>query len=288
LFTIHASVKNIQLKLEYDSNIPNIIEADALRLKQILVNLLSNAIKFTSTGEVVLKVELINLKKNKFATIKFSVIDTGIGIKKENLDKIFNSFVQEDASTTKRFGGTGLGLAIVNKILYYCKSEINVNSVIGEGSNFNFTVVFKTSNQNILKINDQVEEEISVKQNSKKLKILLVEDNALNVLLANKILKKIFPKCEILKAENGQIALDILDKNKVDIILLDIQMPIKNGYETAIEVRMNKKTKNLPIIALTAGTMESEKQKCLDVGMDDYISKPYRILELQTIINKYT
>lgn len=289
LFTIHASVKNIQLKLEYDSDIPNVIEVDALRLKQILVNLLSNAIKFTSIGEVILKVELINLKRNNFATIKFSVIDTGIGIKKENLDKIFNSFVQEDASTTKRFGGTGLGLAIVNKILYYCKSEINVNSVIGEGSNFNFTVVFKTSNQNILKTNapEEVEEKISVKQNPKKIKILLVEDNALNVLLANKILKKNFPKCEILKAENGQIALEILDKNKVDIVLLDIQMPIKNGYETAIEVRMNEKTKNLPIIALTAGTMESEKQKCIDVGMDDYISKPYRMLELQTIINKY-
>ncbi len=289
LFTIHASVKNIALKLEYDPNIPNIIEADALRLKQILVNLLNNALKFTSFGEVVLKVELINLNKNECATIKFSVIDTGIGIKKENLAKIFNSFVQEDASTTKKFGGTGLGLAIVNKILFYCKSEINVNSVVGEGSNFNFTIIFKIPNKNILEANNQKieEEKVSIQQNLKKVKILLVEDNTLNIILANKILKKIFPNSAILKAENGEIALKILDKNKVDIILLDIQMPVKNGYETAVEVRINEKTKEIPIIALTAGIMENEKQKCLAVGMNDYISKPYKLLELQNTINKY-
>jgi PAS domain S-box-containing protein len=288
LFTVQASAKNIQLKLEYDSNIPNIIEADALRLKQILVNLLSNAIKFTGFGEVVLQVELINLKKNKFATIKFSVIDSGKGIRKENLEKIFNSFVQEDASTTKKFGGTGLGLAIVNKILSYCKSKVNVKSVYGEGSNFNFIINFKIPDHIVLKTNKKEKGENSrIKQESKKLSILLVEDNPINILLANKILNKIYPNSEILKAENGEIALEILAKNKVDIVLLDIQMPIKNGYETAFEIRLNEKTKNIPIIALTAGIMESEKQKCLDAGMDDYISKPYKLLELQTIINKY-
>lgn len=288
LFTVQASAKNIQLKLEYDSNIPNIIEADALRLKQILVNLLSNAIKFTGFGEVVLQVELINLKKNKFATIKFSVIDSGKGIRKENLEKIFNSFVQEDASTTKKFGGTGLGLAIVNKILSYCKSKVNVKSVYGEGSNFNFIINFKIPDLIVLKTNKKEKGENSrIKQESKKLSILLVEDNPINILLANKILNKIYPNSEILKAENGEIALEILAKNKVDIVLLDIQMPIKNGYETAFEIRLNEKTKNIPIIALTAGIMESEKQKCLEAGMDDYISKPYKLLELQTIINKY-
>jgi PAS domain S-box-containing protein len=288
LFTVQASAKNIHLKLEYDSNIPNIIEADALRLKQILVNLISNAIKFTSFGEVILKVDLINLKKNKFATIKFSVIDSGKGIKKENLEKIFNSFVQEDASTTKRYGGTGLGLAIVNKILSYCKSKVNVKSAYGEGSNFNFTINFKIPDITVLKINKKEKvENSSIKQDSKNLSILLVEDNPINILLANKILNKIYPNSEILKAENGEIALEILDKNKVDIVLLDIQMPIKNGYETAYEIRLNEKIKNIPIIALTAGIMESEKQKCIDAGMDDYISKPYKLLELQTIINKY-
>lgn len=288
LFTVQASAKNIHLKLDYDSNIPNIIEADALRLKQILVNLLSNAIKFTSFGEVVLQVELIQLKKSKFATIKFSVVDSGKGIKKENLEKIFNSFVQEDASTTKRYGGTGLGLAIVNKLLSYCKSKVNVKSAYGEGSNFNFTINFKIPDNTVLKTNKKEKGESSnIKQESKKLSILIVEDNPINILLANKILNKIYPNSEILKAENGEIALEILDKNKVDIVLLDIQMPIKNGYETAFEIRLNEKTKNIPIIALTAGIMESEKQKCLDAGMDDYISKPYKLLELQTIINKY-
>jgi signal transduction histidine kinase/CheY-like chemotaxis protein len=288
LFSVQASAKNIHLKLDYDSNIPNLIEADALRLKQILVNLISNAIKFTSFGEVVLKVELVNLKKNKFATIKFSVVDSGKGIKKENLEKIFNSFVQEDASTTKRYGGTGLGLAIVNKILSYCKSKVNVKSAYGEGSNFNFTINFKITGNTVLRTNKKEKvANLSIKQESKNLRILLVEDNPINILLANKILKKIFPKSKILKAENGKIALEILDKNKVDIVLLDIQMPIKNGYETAFEIRLNEKTKNVPIIALTADIMESEKQKCLDAGMDDYISKPYKLLELQTIINKY-
>ena len=288
LFKPQAAIKNLELKLNLDNKIPKFLECDELRLKQVLVNLLSNAIKFTTFGEVILHIELLEIVKNKFATIQFSVIDTGKGIHKENLEKIFHSFVQEDASVNKKFGGTGLGLAISNKILAYSKSKIQVKSVFNEGSNFYFKVNFKIGKKSsplnaILPIHDiEVDYE-----NTCKINILIVEDNPINRLLAHKMIKKILPNSSTFEAENGEIAMQILTDNKIDIVLLDIQMPIKNGYETIIDIRANEKTKNCKVIALTAGIMKNEKQKCLQLGMDDYISKPFNLRELQTTLTKY-
>jgi len=288
LFKPQAAIKNLELKLNLDNKIPKFLECDELRLKQVLVNLLSNAIKFTTFGEVILHIELLEIVKNKFATIQFSVIDTGKGIHKENLEKIFHSFVQEDASVNKKFGGTGLGLAIANKILAYSKSKIQVKSVFNEGSNFYFKVNFKIGKKSsqlntILPIH-----EIEVDyENTCKINILIVEDNPINRLLAQKMIKKILPNSNTFEAENGEIAMQILVDNKIDIVLLDIQMPIKNGYETIIDIRANEKTKNCKVIALTAEIMKNEKQKCLQLGMDDYISKPFNLSDLQTTLTKY-
>lgn len=290
LFKPQAAAKKLQLKLNYDSKIPKKVKADSLRLKQVLVNLLSNAVKFTNFGEVLLQIELLKITKKKFATIRFSVIDTGIGIQKENLDKIFHSFVQEDASVSKRFGGTGLGLAIANRILSYSKSKIRVTSIWGEGSNFNFILNFKIEDEtpeNFKKPTLEINEVEVYEESLQNISILIVEDNPINMLLANKMIHKIFPNCSTFEAENGEIALKILNKQKIDLVLLDIQMPVKNGYETIIEIRSNDKIKNTPVIALTAGIMKNEKQKCLALGMDDYISKPFNLLELKTTINKY-
>lgn len=291
LFKSHAMNKNIELNLTIAPNVPEFIVADIVRLKQILVNLIGNAVKFTNFGEVLLQIEEIKNVKNKFTTLRFSVIDTGIGIKEENLNKIFQSFVQEDVSTTKKFGGTGLGLSISNKILEKWNSKIEVNSIHGEGSNFNFTIAFKIakSSQNERK-NLNNSNQVTHSETNKftqKLNILIVEDNVINMLLCKKMTLSILPNSTIFQAENGKKALEILDKESVNLILLDIQMPEKNGYETTLEIRKNEKLKNLPIIALTAGIMVGEKEKCLNYGMDDYISKPFKLIELQTIINKY-
>lgn len=290
LFLPQAAAKNLQLKLIIDPNIPDKIAADALRLKQVLVNLLSNAVKFTNFGEVVLQIELLKIVKNQFATLQFSVIDTGKGIKTENLDKIFHSFVQEDASTNKKFGGTGLGLAIANKILSYSKSQIHVTSIWGEGSSFSFTLNFKIEEEvpeKLKKVAQEINEIETYQENLQNITILIVEDNSINMLLVNKMIRKIFPNSTILEAKNGEIALDILKDHSTDLVLLDIQMPVKNGYETIIDIRANEKICDIPVIALTAGIMKNEKQKCLKLGMDDYISKPFNLLELKTIINKY-
>ncbi|WP_051604499.1 PAS domain S-box protein [Flavobacterium sasangense] len=291
LFKSHAMNKNIELNLIIDPNVPEWIVADIVRLKQILVNLIGNAVKFTNFGEVLLQIEQIKSVKNKFSTLRLSVIDTGIGIKEENLNKIFQSFVQEDVSTSKKFGGTGLGLSISNKILEKWNSKIEVNSIHGEGSNFNFTITFEIakSSQNDIKNSNKSNQITNFETNkfSKELNILIVEDNIINMLLCKKMIQSILPNSTIFQAENGLKVLEILDKESINLILLDIQMPEKNGYETTLEIRKNEKLKNLPIIALTAGIMVGEKEKCLDYGMDDYISKPFKIIELQTIINKY-
>jgi PAS domain S-box-containing protein len=290
LFLPQATAKKLQLKLIIDPNIPDKIAADALRLKQVLVNLLSNAVKFTNFGEVVLQIELLKIVKNQFVTLQFSVIDTGKGIKSENLDKIFHSFVQEDASTNKKFGGTGLGLAIANKILSYSKSQIHVTSIWGEGSNFSFTLNFKIEDEtpeNFKKLVPELSEIETYEESLQKIIILIVEDNPINMLLANKMIHKIFPNSTTFEAENGEVALKIMNEQSIDLVLLDIQMPVKNGYETIIAIRSNETIKNTPVIALTAGIMKNEKQKCLALGMDDYISKPFNLLELKTTINKY-
>ena len=291
LFKPYSINKKIDIHVIIDSQLPTYIFADIVRLKQVLVNLIGNAVKFTNFGEVVLQIKEIKNIKNQFSTIQFSVIDTGIGIKKENLNKIFQSFVQEDVSTNKKFGGTGLGLSISNKILEKCNSKIEVNSVYSEGSNFNFTITFKIakSSQNEINNSHNYNQITNFETNkfSQKLKILIVEDNMINMLLCKKMVQSILPNSSVFEAENGQKAIELLEENTIDLILLDIQMPIKNGYETTIEIRKNNKLKNLPIIALTAGIMIGEKEKCIEYGMDDYISKPFKLLELKTIINKY-
>lgn len=291
LFKSHALNKKIDLNLMIDPNIPKYVITDSVRLKQVLVNLIGNAVKFTNFGEVLLQIEIVKINKNQFVPIRFSVIDTGIGIQNHNLNKIFQSFVQEDVSTSKKFGGTGLGLSISNQILEKLNSKINVKSVVGEGSNFNFTINFETANSLATKeqISGYVDEKKNNKSNklSKKFKILIVEDNKINMLLCTKMIHSILPKSTILEAYNGKMALEILENQNVNLILMDIQMPIKNGYETTIEIRNNDKFKNLPIIALTAGIMIGEKEKCIENGMDDFISKPFKLIELQTIINKY-
>ncbi len=195
-----------------------------------------------------------------------------------------NFLLVEASSCTKDWN-------ISNKILEKWDSKINVNSIHGEGSNFNFTIVFE-----IPESSKKIKQKSNISTKSKKFKadkfsqkisILIVEDNTINMLLCTKMIQSILHNCTIFHAENGEKALKIVDKELIDLILLDIQMPKKNGYDTTLEIRKKEKLKKIPIIALTAGIMVGEKEKCLECGMNDYISKPFKLIELQTIINKY-
>ncbi len=276
LFRYQATMKNISLTLNLDPKVPQYIMADSLRLKQILVNLMSNALKFTSFGEVRLDINQVSSNKNKISKIKFSVKDTGSGIKLDNQEKIFNSFVQEDNSTSRKYGGTGLGLTISNQLLSLSNSKLELISKPGEGSNFYFTIPFETvRNHQAENTNSERENhQIDMTELFENLQILIVEDNKINMLLTKKLLKTIMPNATIFEATDGEMAIELHLKENLDLILMDIQMPKKNGFETTLEIRKLKDSDHIPIIALTAGIMSEEIKKCLESGMNDYILKP--------------
>ena len=269
--------KNISLNLSIDKEVPEYVLINTLRIKQILLNLLSNAVKFTNKGKVELHI-LVESKTESKVNIKFSVIDSGIGIKKDNHKKIFEPFSQEDNSTTRNFGGTGLGLTISNNILGLMNSKLKLDSNLQKGSTFFFDLNLTYYEDNEVNINNIEVEYKDVSQYCKNIifslpkKVLIVEDNKINMLLAKTLVKKIMPNAIVYEALNGKLGIEKYIEVKPDVILLDIQMPILNGYETAQEIRkIDKKT---PIIALTAGTIKGEKEKCIETGMNDYISKP--------------
>lgn len=291
LFSYNTASKDIELKLTIENNIPKYVWVDALRLKQVLVNLISNAIKFTEVGYVELKISAKELA-NDSATLLFSVIDSGIGIEQNYQQKIFEAFSQGDSSTTRKFGGTGLGLTISNNLLQLMESHLNLKSQPKIGSEFYFEIKVKTTNEVTTEpktfsasTNKAEKEKIQFSiTNLKNYKIFIVEDNKINMLLAKTLVKQIVPNATIYEAENGKQAIEKYDIIKPDLILMDVQMPIMNGYEATSEIRKTDKGKYIPIIALTAGTIVGEKEKCLEAGMDDYISKPIIKEILQTKI----
>ena len=290
LFKQQAQLKNISLTLSIDNDVPATIFVDAIRLKQILVNLISNALIFTSFGQIHLDLHCLEKGIGK-ATIQFSVRDTGIGIKEYNQEKIFMSFVQEDSSTSRKYGGTGLGLAISNRLLGLMNSKMKLISKFGEGSNFYFEVDFQTSTNSL-------ENTIVFSNEARKMKeihplftnptkVLIVEDNTINMFLAKTLVKKMLPNGTIYEAFNGAEAIEQFKNNPLDLILMDVQMPIKNGYEASTEIRILEKKSRIPIIALTAGIMLGEKEKCFEFGMDDYLSKPIIYNELEAVLKKW-
>lgn len=289
LFKYQADIKNIKLILNIDSAVPQFIYADAVRLKQIIVNLIGNSLKFTQKGEIRLDISQAFSSKN-MTTLYFSVKDTGIGIKKSNQEKIFQSFIQEDPTTTRKYGGTGLGLAISNQLLGLMKSKLHLISEYGHGSDFNFSVVFRKSNlkRTIEALNpNQVENNEDLTKNYNQAIVLIVEDNRINMLLAKKLIKKILPDSIIFEASDGKEAIEQFKKENPDVILMDIQMPKKNGYEATAEIRKLKNSGNIPIIALTAGTMSEDKEKCLKSGMNDYLSKPINQYDLEKVLRQW-
>lgn len=267
-----ANEKNIQLMSVISSDVPEYLTGDPIRLNQILLNLLGNSIKFTEQGKIKITTEVLSEKEDT-VELKFSVIDTGIGISPDKLAMIFDEFTQESHETNRKYGGTGLGLAISKQLVELQGGTISVQSKVGEGSVFAFNLVFKMNTKA-----DSTKEHIDVEQELNDLKnvsVLLVEDNILNQILAKKVLTDW--KFKVMVAENGRVAIQKLTENEFDIILMDVQMPEMDGYETTKAIRSNLGSSkcNIPIIAMTAHALAGESQKCIEAGMNDYISKPF-------------
>lgn len=266
LFDIKSQEKNVLLVKEYDDTIPEIVVGDPVRLHQIILNLVSNAVKFTIQGKIIVRVKLVHETPNE-VVIEFAVSDTGIGIIESKIESIFENFQQASSGTSRIYGGTGLGLAIVKQLVEGQGGTLSVTSVINEGSTFSFRLPFQKTNESI----ETVEEIIALETSLKYINVLVVEDIALNQLLMRTLLDDFGFNCDI--ASNGKIAIEKLQAKHYDIILMDLQMPIMNGFETTEYIRKNLKSE-VPIIALTADVTTFDLDKCSAVGMNDYVSKP--------------
>ena len=277
LFEIKIREKNLKLVVKYDDKIPQMVMGDSLRLRQIILNLMSNAVKFTDQGKITLKISMVEEDEHNI-TIEFELTDTGIGINANKLEVIFNIFEQADQNITTSYGGTGLGLAIVKQLVEAQGGNITVKSELHKGAKFSVIMPFKKV-EVIKDILPEVEEKMKIEH----VKVLVVEDVALNQLLIKIILMDFGFEFEI--ANNGKIAIEKLKEAEYDIILMDLQMPEMNGFETTVYIRevMNSQ---IPIIALTADVTTMDAEKCLAMGMNDYISKPVNEKSLYTkIIN---
>lgn len=277
-----ASEKGIQLRLLIDEGLPEAVIGDPVRLGQVITNLVSNAVKFTNKGKVVISA-MQSYQDSEKTGIQFDVMDTGIGIPKEQHKYIFESFTQASSDTTRRYGGTGLGLAITRRLLELQGSSISLKSEPGEGSTFSFELFFLNSSCIIQKPVIVT----GFKDSLKGLRLLIAEDNHINVLLAQEFLFQWDVECDV--AENGLIALELIQTNDYDLVLMDLQMPEMDGYETTKKVRElnGNKYRDLPIVALTASAMLNIQDKAFTVGMNDYISKPFNPDELYMKIRKY-
>ncbi|WP_170312652.1 PAS domain S-box protein [Spirosoma agri] len=420
IITYQAQNKGLEMLLNLPTDLPRFIYTDSVRLKQILVNLLGNAVKFTETGEIELKITPLTDPTQSYVTFRFEVRDTGIGIKPEMQDRIFDAFSQEDASTTKKYGGTGLGLTISNKLLGLMGSRLDLVSKPGEGSCFSFDITLRAETgdpinwqgmdqiRNVLIVDDnennrlilrqmfllkqigvdeasngfealqllaknksydlilmdyhmpymdgletigkiranfadttdkqaiillhsssddehlmRASETLAISQRLVKpvkmtdlfrtisrlgqhkdspvpveidrpvpidtqiVHVLLVEDNTINQLLAKTLVRKLIPNAQIMEAINGQEAVDLYSRQRPDLVLMDIQMPVMNGYEATRRIRELEQDHHVPIIALTAGTVKGEREKCLAAGMDDFITKPIVEQSMALLVQKW-
>lgn len=277
LLKVKASEKDIEFNLFLDADMPETVVGDKGRLNQILMNLAGNALKFTEEGEVTISVKKIEETEENY-TLKFSIKDTGIGIAEDKLETIFDRFTQAEESTTRTFGGTGLGLNIVKLLVELQNGTVAVKSKVGRGSEFYFELHFAKDNTNSI---EQLQEITSSKKSLGKISVLLCEDNILNQSLTKNVIENFGFTIEI--ANNGQEGIDMLLKNQYDLILMDLQMPILDGYKTTLYIREQLKSE-IPIVAMTAHSLVGEQQKCFEVGMDGYLPKPFKQEDLLSTI----
>ena len=266
LFEPKIQEKNLKLIKNYDGNIPQILLGDPVRLHQILINLVSNAVKFTLNGSITIDVEMLHQDENE-VIIEFKITDTGIGIAEDKIGHIFENFQQATNDTSRLYGGTGLGLAIAKQLTEQQGGTITVKSILDKGTTCSVIMPFQKSKLEL----EPESEIIEMDPEMKGIKVLVVEDIALNQLLMKTLLDDYGFECDF--AGNGKVAIDKLQNNTYDIILMDLQMPEMNGFEAAQYIRYHLDSK-IPIIALTADVTTADLRKCKAAGMNSYISKP--------------
>ncbi|MEA3443380.1 MAG: response regulator [Bacteroidota bacterium] len=284
LLKLKTNDKGIELKLEINSEVPNLVKGDPVRLRQIIINLINNAIKFTDKGWVKLKFDKIREEGN-LCKLHIQIIDTGIGISDDGKKRLFKAFSQTDTNITRKYGGTGLGLIISKNLAKLMNGEIGVESEPGKGSKFWFTIEVEKS--------DVIKPEIEKSQKGAKaksgaLKILLAEDNPINQKVAVFNIDKLGHSIDI--AGNGKIAIDKYLANSYDVILMDIQMPIMSGIEATRQIRQiereKKIEKKIKIFAMTANAIKGDRERFMSEGMDNYISKPFKPENLEKLLQE--
>ncbi|WP_246859552.1 ATP-binding protein [Spirosoma sp. KCTC 42546] len=276
-----VSDKGLQLIVKVDPDLPTIFLGDPTRLTQIILNLLNNAIKFTKHGHITLRVEQGEKATSESVRVRFIVQDTGIGIAPDMLPTIFERFQQADDFTTRYYGGTGLGLNIVKALTELQGGSVTVTSTPGKGSQFIVEIPYLIAKEQISVHQAPVSTTTPIEGN---VRVLVVEDNLMNQKLVLQVLKRLGYQAQV--AADGQKALDLLNGNSFDVILMDLQMPVMDGYETTRQIRSKLKS-TIPIIAMTAHALPSEQEECLKVGMNDFLPKPFQMEELQLLLRKY-
>ncbi len=292
LLKLNAQSKGLKLSAQIDADVPLLLQGDAGRLRQILTNLIGNAIKFTEQGFILLHIRK-DTENEQMTTLRFLVSDSGIGIAKDNLEKIFEPFTQADSSATRQYGGTGLGLAIVRQLAELMGGKVGVESVDGEGATFWFTVVLTKQNDAPLllappPLGDGAKPRDAGEVKTSDARILLVEDDTINRLMTKSLLTRAGYHVEV--ASNGSEAIDALEKNDYSVVLMDCMMPVLNGYEATIVIRNPAsavRNHAIPVIALTANAMQEDRDCCLAAGMDDYLAKPIEMIKMLAMLKKW-
>ncbi len=287
LVALQASEKGLIFAQSMNDGVPKTIMGDSTRLRQILVNLLSNSVKFTEKGQIKISVssQKLDVDRNE---IDFAVQDTGIGIPQNKIGKLFQSFSQVDASTTRKYGGTGLGLAISKRLVELMGGRIWVESQLGKGSTFKFSILASAASGESLFAKKPIVTPAAnlPKTKNNTLRILLAEDNSVNQKVMLRMLDRLGYRADV--AANGLEVLQALELQAYDIVLMDIQMPEMDGLEAAKKIRQRWPDGRPKIIAITAYALQGDREKCLAAGMDDYISKPVKLENLQAILESYS
>jgi len=278
-----AESKHLTVHTQFDANLPTLVLGDPTRLRQVLINLLGNAIKFTESGSVSLHVT----RHTQGKTLHFEVIDTGIGMSESAQNRLFKAFSQADESITRQFGGTGLGLSLSKDLIELMNGQIGVDSQLGKGSRFWFSMTLEESDTEITPLPTAEVAQESIPRFTHN--VLLVEDNPVNQMVATKLLQKVGITPEI--ANNGQEALDRLSLGGIDLVLLDIQMPIMDGYTTITHIRTHESYldyhEHQLVIAMSANALTEDKDKAMALGMDDYITKPINFTVLHQKLSQW-
>ena len=279
-----AAAKNLRMSVDISPKLPARLTGDARRLSQVLTNLAANALKFTPEGEIAIALDVISEDDAEIG-VHLSVRDTGIGIPESSQNRIFDPFVQADGSVTRRYGGTGLGLAICSQLVRAMGGGIRVESRPGHGSTFHVTLTLKKAGQSVAAPAAPKAPAAGTPGSTSSLHILLVEDNAVNQKLARRMLEKSGHFIDVVA--DGRQALDALARGRFDLVLMDLQMPVMDGYQACREIRRRESARggHTPVIALTAHAMPSDREKCLQAGMDEFVAKPIRGADLVDKIN---